>query len=202
MPSPYQLISTIVRLASGAGERERQSFGVAAGVEDDIGLRRRRAITAGRARNARRALGDLRARGFDVDDVTSAPGSRAASEAIEKAEHAGADDDDAVARARARIPDRVQRGLHIGGERRAARGVDTAATAAACRAARRSGPDADAGRRPSCRATPPGRPRPRPRRNSRISPGRENRPPASARACAHIPTAARVPRRRGVRCRG
>ena len=50
--------------------------------------------------------------------MTSAPGRPGRDSADEEPDHAGTDDEDPIARPGARIPDRVQRRFHVGGERR------------------------------------------------------------------------------------
>ena len=149
--------------------------------------------SCGRAKREAEPGGERGARGVDVDQRHLRARQPRREPGDEQAEHAAADHDDAVGRAGAGVPMRVERGLHVGGEDGAARGHAVGHQRQPVGRARRRGPDAGAGRRRSCRASRPGRPRRGRRRNSRISPGRGNRRPGRARACARCSPAGTRP---------
>ena len=91
----------------------------AAGMNDEVavafGLRGLRKTNPKRSANSARA-------GLMSTSVTSRAGKWPAEIGDQRAHHAGADDGDAVGRARCGVPHRVERRLHVGGEHRALRG--------------------------------------------------------------------------------
>ena len=95
-----------------------QSVGMAAGVDDEIGVRPRR-----RRRPERdlQSLGDRGPRGVRIDEGELGPGQPPAEPGAEQPDHAPAHDDDAVADRGAGVPQHVHRRLHVGGQHRAAR---------------------------------------------------------------------------------
>ena len=110
----------MLSLQPGASQRQGQPLRARAGVEHDIGvIFAKRGEIGGRDEFRAKGRGDFLARGVDVDNRNVGAGKARAKRRDQQADDAGADHDDLVARPRARIPQRVERGLHIGGERRA-----------------------------------------------------------------------------------
>jgi hypothetical protein len=109
-----------MRLQPGAAQRQGQPLRARAGVEHEIGvIFPKRGEIGGRDVFRAKGRGDFRARDLEVDNRDLSAGKSRAKRRDEQTDDAGADHDDFVARPRARVPQRVERGLHISGERRA-----------------------------------------------------------------------------------
>ena len=97
----------------------------------------------------------------------------------QRADHAAADDGNPVGRAGRRVPDGVERSLHVGGEHRRRRPARPAGSRATGRRQGRTRSDADRARKPMRPMSSAGPATIRPTSHSRISPGTEICPPCS-----------------------
>ena len=170
---PAQLDMVASSPASRARSQARPRCALAWNDEIAIG---RRGVRAWRSR-APSAARKLRARRIDIDQRHLGARQPRAQIGDQRADHARADHRDAVGRARRRVPDRVERGLHVGGQHRARRrhvvgqrhdGVGRHVEQGLVRM-QREDRAADAAR--------PARPRPGRPWRSRISPGTGKLPP-------------------------
>ena len=118
-PAPYQLSSTTVASSPARLSAVARPAAVAL-----VWKTRSQSAGAcsGAAKSKPKRARELGARRIDVDQRHLGVGeSCAAQVADQRADHAGADDRDAVAGAGRGVPDGVERGLHVGGEHRARR---------------------------------------------------------------------------------
>ena len=183
-----------------AAERRRQPGRAGAGVEHDVAspgacVRRRKAAPSASARPRRlgvdvdqRHLGARQARAASA--ATSSPTTPAPTTTMRSPGPAPASQTafSAVSMLAASV---ARRGGHAVRHRQPASSP-----------ARRSGPGADAGRRPPARAAPPAPPRPARPRIAVFHREREGALPAAARACAPIRRAGTRPAKTSARCRG
>ena len=107
------------RLEGGAVQRQTKPCLARRCMHDQFLLGRRR-VRAARSRSRTAAQSASRV-GSMSTTVTRAAGMRASSDARQQADHAGADDQHALAGERRRIPNHVQRRLHVGSQHRTPR---------------------------------------------------------------------------------
>jgi len=96
---------------AGAGDGGCEPGGGCGGMEDDVGVARR---GFGRREFCAECLGEWCARRNRIDQRGLGAGHPRGYECGEEADHAGADNNDLIARCRAGIPYGIERGFHVG----------------------------------------------------------------------------------------
>ena len=110
-PIPAQLQHR--RLLAGEPERRRKAGGGPAGMDHEVAIRARRVR---RGETDAERIREARAGWLDIDQRHSRAGNPTAQPSDQRADDARAHHRNFVGRRRRRVPHRIERGLHIGGE--------------------------------------------------------------------------------------